>query len=55
VHGHSGLLESGDDPVFVFSGILQRKEDQDKADNSVELKNNNTKYLIQQFKMIYYS
>jgi hypothetical protein len=31
------LLESGDDPVFVFSELLQRKEDQDKAD-SVELK-----------------
>jgi hypothetical protein len=32
------LLESGDDPVFVFSELLQRKEDQDQADNSVELK-----------------
>jgi hypothetical protein len=31
------LLESGDDPVFVFSELLQRKEDQEKAENSVEL------------------
>lgn len=28
------LLDTGDDPVFVFSELLQRKKDQDKAENS---------------------
>ena len=31
------LLDTGDDPVFVFSELLQRKKDQDKADNSRKL------------------
>ena len=31
------LLETGDDPVFVFSEVLKRKEENKKVPNSVEL------------------
>lgn len=31
------LLESGEDPVFVFSELLQRNEEKNKADNSGNL------------------
>jgi hypothetical protein len=31
------LLESGEDPVFVFSELLQRKEEKNKANNSGKL------------------
>jgi hypothetical protein len=36
-----GILQvtwGGDDPVFVFQNCYNAKEDQDKAENSVELK-----------------
>ncbi|UQD57234.1 hypothetical protein [Flavobacterium sp. K5-23] len=31
------LMETGEDPVFVFSELLQRKEEKEKADNSSNL------------------
>jgi hypothetical protein len=31
------LLETGEDPVFVFSALLQRNDEKNKDDNSVEL------------------
>jgi hypothetical protein len=32
------LMETGEDPVFVFSELLQRNDEKNKDDNSVELK-----------------
>jgi hypothetical protein len=32
------LIETGEDPVFVFSELLQRNDEKNKEDNSIDLK-----------------
>jgi hypothetical protein len=53
VHGHLQVTWVGT-IQYLFSGnCYNAKGRPDKAEHSVELKNNNTKYLLQQFKMIW--
>jgi hypothetical protein len=36
VWSYHRLLETGEDPVFVFSELLQRKDEKNKDDNLIE-------------------